>query len=111
MAEINRRDGDAASARYSVLADADCRQVVEFFREADSDVVSLDVLAEELRTPARSSTDPTGLAVQLHHVTLPKLSEAGVLEYDSDEKRVRYSGDGDLESILEDIRTVESEFE
>jgi len=34
----------------------------------------------------------TAIAVSLHHATLPKLADAGLLEYDPRSKTARYSG-------------------
>ena len=48
-------------------------------------------------------------AVLLHHKTLPKLADAGILEYDPRQHDVRYTGHDGLESLLDQIHADESE--
>lgn len=61
---------------------------------------------EERRTGERPRTDQ--VVVTLHHVHIPKLSSAGVCEYDPRSEEIRYRRVGQLESWLERIGTHES---
>lgn len=62
---------------------------------------------EAERTGNRPGRDH--LEATLHHVHVPRLADAGVLEYDSRTQEIRYWGNDRLESWLERIRGDESE--
>lgn len=53
-----------------------------------ADATSLEELAAELHTS--QDVDADTLAVRLHHAVLPRLEDAGVVEYDARNKTVRY---------------------
>lgn len=84
----------------SALSREPNRGVVNFFREFSGDVASLDELAE-YAADSRNGCDarsPEQVAIRLHHVGLPKLADAGVLDYDPRSKTVRWWGHPLLES-------------
>lgn len=76
----------------SILADDACRHAVEYLQTVAEPVASLDEVAEHV---AEQRDDPTvdcldDVAVRLHHMCLPRLDEAGVVDYDSRSHVVRY---------------------
>lgn len=103
------RDESQVSDLFSALADEHCRQVVGYFRSEDTDVATVDELAGHTAAPNDQSTDRKREAVLLHHMTLPKLAGADILEYDPRQQDVRYTGHDGLEPLLDQIRPGESE--
>jgi len=85
--------------RYRLLADPRRRTVlavVTAYSEATT-ATSLGELASDVDRLERSrekadATPREDLLVRLHHVHLPMLDEAGVVDYDSDAKRVVLHG-------------------
>lgn len=64
--------------------------VLEDVHSREEPVVSLDELASSLDAESDASDSRRRLAVHLHHVTLPELDEAGVLDYDASDHRIEY---------------------
>lgn len=58
-----------------------------------ADVATLDALTAHLRDHEAVETDGIDVQVRLHHVTLPKLAENGVIEYDPRSHTARYRGE------------------
>lgn len=76
----------------STLANRNCRFVRSYFRGASEDSASIDDLAAAVTR--RDAADRNRTAIQLHHSTLPKLEEAGIVEYDVRTKTVHYHASG-----------------
>jgi hypothetical protein len=77
---------------YRLLSAERRRELLELFDER-SGHLELDSLATEIaeRSDELDATDAAAVervAVSLHHVHLPKLNDAGVLEYDSRARRI-----------------------
>lgn len=60
---------------------------------------------EEARTGDRPGHDH--VETDLHHTHIPKLEDAGIVEYDTRNKEFRYRGHEDLEAWLDRIRAHE----
>lgn len=124
--ENPRRSEPFLDRALSVLADARCRSLLDFLRDADRGVspaarreggVPVDGLAEfsrlvdELAAAAGGAgATPDGrerFAVEVHHVTLPKLRNAGFVEYDERSGSIRYHRHERFEAILERVDSVE----
>ncbi|MFC6826272.1 DUF7344 domain-containing protein [Halopelagius fulvigenes] len=76
----------------AVLDDTDRRTVVSILAEEDAPV-SLSLLAESVAAETRnvsldgpSRSERERLKIKLHHSHLPKLDEAGVLEYSPEDR-------------------------
>lgn len=80
------------------------RRVLYFLREADG-VASVDEITDALTTEA--DTDTEDVAVRLHHVILPQLSEAGVVAFDRDDEQVRYAGGSFVTELIDWLRDRE----
>lgn len=86
----SRRD-DSTDALFSALANKRRRHVLQYFQSSSDDVASLEELVDAV--PRDERTDGRKrVALRLHHVTLPKLEDAGLLEYDARSNTVRYRG-------------------
>lgn len=66
--------------------------VLKYFQQRPTDVATVDGLAATICDDQQLTDDKSSVAIRLHHVTLPKLDEAGLLEYDARSKTARYRG-------------------
>ncbi|MDS0284618.1 DUF7344 domain-containing protein [Haloarcula onubensis] len=84
------------TTRHRLLADEQRRVIVETLRTASpSGEITLEELAARLvRATARDGgeavDDRRTLSRRLHHVHLPVLADAGLLEYDAETRQVRF---------------------
>lgn len=53
-----------------------------------TDIVELNDLAMMVAERETDEVDPERIAVTLHHIHLPKMADAGVINYDPDTTRV-----------------------
>lgn len=72
-------------------------------READLDELVDYLSGKDHRAPASGER----IALRLHHVHLPKLADTGVIEYNPDERRIRYQGDTSVERILDVLKETD----
>ena len=76
-------DDDTLSAVHDVLASAYRRQVLRYLMAGEDDVASVEDLVDESVDHDETADDRRQIAIKLHHVALPKLAEAGFIEYDA----------------------------
>lgn len=100
------------NAILELLAHHDRRLILRFLSEAPDHTATVDELVNHL---IEEETEQTGkrpgrdqLKMQLHHTHLPKLTEAGVVEYDTRSQELRYWRHERLEDILEYLQSHES---
>ncbi|ELZ20245.1 hypothetical protein C475_20767 [Halosimplex carlsbadense 2-9-1] len=85
-----------ASRLFGALADPDRRVVLYYLRERES--ASLETLADLVTGWTEAGPGPDrpvthdDVRVGLHHVHLPTLDAAGLVDYDPDEGRVTFDG-------------------
>ncbi len=95
-----------------MLADGNRRRVLSYLSDAPADDVTFDELCERLSDSAGRGAGITTqggrdrLALRLHHEHLPKLADAGLVEYDPRRGRVSYSEHPAVESLLHDLATL-----
>lgn len=70
--------------------------------------MAIDDLVDQLHgaeqpTTTDHSLDREELAIQIHHIHLPKLAEYGVVEYDRDRGIVHYLSDEQVETVLDSL--------
>ncbi|USZ67869.1 ArsR family transcriptional regulator [Halorussus salilacus] len=83
-------------AVFDAVGDRECRTLLRHLAETDGGPVAVEDLAERL-----AESDATGrTTARLHHTLLPKLADAGFLDYDADDRTVRYRSDRRLEAVL-----------
>lgn len=79
---------------YDLLANERRRRVCELLAATDRDQLSLGELTDDVVRlgtpdgPTRAARQRRRIAIDLHHVQLPKLDDAGVVEYDPRGKTV-----------------------
>lgn len=91
-----------------LLSNRERRALLAYLREEGDRTVTFDEVVDHL-VAQRSErigeqTDRDHVARSLHHVHVPKLAEAGVVEYDTQDRTIRYRPDSRLETWLERIR-------
>ena len=93
------------NAILEILAHHHRREILRALIEAPSDTATVDELTERL---ARLEADRTGLRpgrdqleVTFHHVHLPKLTDASLVEYDARSATLRYRPHDRVEELLE----------
>lgn len=89
----------------ALVSDQTRRRFIRCLIESDGKAVDLDDVIRSLRRNHLNSTHAsyTGslhLKIELHHIHLPKLDEAGVVDYDARSATVRYHSTGNLEKLV-----------
>ena len=82
------------------------RAIIRYFNQKTADCTSVDDLVEYLASSdskrgATSVGHSERITIGLLHNHLPRLADAGVLEYDQRSETIRYWGDSRLETLLE----------
>ena len=95
----------------TILSNRYRRQVLYCVTEHDDAVVDFDVLIDYLidSDTKRSQEDRERVKLRLHHMVLPKLQDAGILEHDTRSETVRYQGDPLIEEYLSVIAEDEGD--
>ena len=86
------RRADRLDLVFDVLANEHCRRIVRYFADAETNVVSVDTLLDDCLEGSSSPDDRDRLELRFHHVVLPKLVDACVVDYDARSGTVRYRG-------------------
>ena len=99
-----RETGRDIDVVFDVLSDRRRRIVLDYLRDREGERVSVESLADriagwevELYDPASVSTE--SIEIDLVHGHLPKLEQAGLVDFDG--QRVRYRGDDRVERFLD----------
>ncbi|QLH84386.1 DUF7344 domain-containing protein [Halosimplex pelagicum] len=100
-------DEDELDTAFELLADRRRRAVVEFLRAAPRGALDLPALVDAVATECQE--DPDALASSLHHRHLPKLDDAGVVEFDREEGVVSYDSHPLVERCLDVAQSYRSD--
>lgn len=101
MNERVTTDGGHIGVAYSVLADRERRAIVRTLGKSDTSM-TVSTLADRIGDPR----DERPVRVRLYHQHLPKMGDAGVVEYDREDERVSLTPMGHrVHEVL--VRTVE----
>jgi len=103
--EDDEREAD--DSMVAALTDEHQRKVLRHFQNIQTTVASVDELVESLHNPEGPSLARNRIAVRLHHVTLPKLADTGVLEYDSHLRIATYQSTPRSKWIMSILATFE----
>lgn len=96
-------------ATLELLANHDRRRVLGYLMD-DSDGTAtveelVDHVAEKRAERTDDALDTDQIETRLHHVHIPKLADAGVVEYDHRSGEVRYWGEDRLEAWHDRVRS------
>ena len=94
-------------ATFDALANPRCRVALRHLAECD-DALVVDDLVAHLAGEFDEAASETRLGTSLHHTHLPKLDDAGLVEYDPDCGLVRLRDDSRFETLAPAIDALES---
>lgn len=103
----------SVDAMLDILANADRRYLLEFLADQPDNTASFEAAAKHVITEtgrergAQPNHDEVQIDLLHHH--LPKLSDAGVVEYDVRSQTIRYDPDDNLEALFDRVREFEEE--
>lgn len=105
---MTRTDSLDSDDVVRLLASRRRRELLRYLREHPDEAVDLTALVSGVRERCREAGGAdaqTEIQVRLHHSDLPKLEDAGVVEYDQAGSRVIYEGHDGVETLLETLAT------
>ncbi|WP_052368103.1 hypothetical protein [Haloferax sp. ATB1] len=102
----SQQDADRLGELCGVIAKQRRRHVLYCLRDADEATVTVEELVQSLVERAGDG-DRARIERCLHHVSLPKLVNAGVIEHDRRSGCVRYRPSPQLEQLLEQVSALE----
>ena len=87
MSEHEVRHEDVLDTAHRTLSNRTCRLIVRTLAN-EADAVTIEELAAQLRAPdaGTAGKGEDDLAIQLYHRHLPRLDDAGVIRYHTDER-------------------------
>lgn len=93
-----------------ILANPTRRSIIEYLASTTETTVTLEEIAEYIAdgSPDREEVDPELTEIECHHNHLPKLSDAGVLQYDPLMGDVRYNRHRAVEQLLDAVAEIEN---
>lgn len=94
-------------ATFDALANRRCRVALQQLAECD-DALVVDDLVARLSDELDDAVSESRLRTSLHHAHLPKLDDAGLVDYDPDRGLVRFRDDSKFEAISPAIESLES---
>jgi DNA-binding transcriptional ArsR family regulator len=101
----------SVDALLDVLADADRRYLVDYLRDQSDHTASFEAAAKHVITEVarEQGVQPNhdDVQVALHHHHLPKLADAGIVEYDIRSQTIRYHSDERLETLFDRIKELQ----
>lgn len=92
--------GISTDRALRLIGDRRRRTALQYLIANGDTAVEIDRLAADIARKEATGTPRDEFAIELHHHHLPKLSEAGLLEYDAERYRVTYRGDEAIENLV-----------
>lgn len=90
-----------------LVADRRRRQALQHLRQEANGKTTIDDLVDAMRdrdSGADGQTiDGEQHAIQLYHTHLPKLADYGVVDFDPENRAVRYQPDEQIETVLDSL--------
>lgn len=83
MEHATNDDPALRTERLDVSDPTYCRAVLQYFRSHPTEVATVDDLVAFVRDADQPDADETGIAIHLHHAALPRLADAGLVDYDA----------------------------
>lgn len=97
---------------FDVLSVARCRYLIYYLLALDGNVAGFEAAVNAVYRYEAAGTEyddapRENIRVDLHHTQVPRLAEAGILEYDRRQGTLRFRGDPALEEWAEHVRSKE----
>jgi hypothetical protein len=97
------------SLLYMLLADHQRRVLLQCLRNTEASL-SISALVTELtqgdsREPSERDMET---AIAVHHIHLPKLADAGIIEYDQSTQQAAYTAPPQVDALLEEMLVTAS---
>ncbi|WP_456071298.1 DUF7344 domain-containing protein [Haladaptatus caseinilyticus] len=89
------------SKACQILSSSYRRHLLSYLQTRDADVADFDELVTYIHMKSEKEATTEQVRILLLHIHLPKLAKYGVIEYDRQNKDVRYHDDTNLESVLD----------
>lgn len=86
----------------TVLADPHYRSIIFYVRNSSAEAASVADLTSEVETRATEEE----IAIQLHHSALPRLDDAGIIEYDTRTTTARYLDHVIPQTLIENFEAL-----
>lgn len=98
--DINEADDRALNQAFDLLGDQRRRYVLATLYTKPETVLSTDDLADHVLRNDPDATDYDRVRIRLHHQTLPRLAEDGIIDFDSRTDTIRYHGNELIDDFL-----------
>lgn len=101
------------STPFEVLSKRRRRYALFYLMNTSDSVVELEDLADQIEAWERDADEEVPedhrkrLRAELYHIDLPRLADAGILEFDPRSRMVRYRGDDAYEAALKLLATMD----
>lgn len=86
-----------------VLADEYCRTVLQYFRYHSTQVATIDALERFVCDRNGQDAGEAHVGVYLHHSILPRLADAGLVDYDTRSRTAHYRSHPTVEAWLDHV--------
>ncbi|GAA0679234.1 ArsR family transcriptional regulator [Natronoarchaeum mannanilyticum] len=93
---------------YATLADQNRRLILRYLQDAMGNAASRHQLAEHISERSSGPQNAEAVAIQLHHIHLPKLMDAGIVEYEAQAGSVQYTPLPTVETHLDYVDESDS---
>lgn len=103
---MTRRDNAVSKdAAIRLLDNGIRRRVIRILMNTEGEPKTIDDLAASIARPS----EQRAVTIRLHHVDLPMLAEANVIEIEPTSGKVTYTGDEVVEELFESLETRSTE--
>lgn len=93
-------------ATLRALADEHRRVTIRYLMGTPDGTASFDELRDHVTAHSSGDDGPRDVAIRLHHVHLPLLVDADIVDYDPRSETVRYRAASLVENVLSSIEAV-----
>ncbi|PCR91337.1 DUF7344 domain-containing protein [Natrinema ejinorense] len=108
------REPDSIDQSFDVLRDPCRRSLCRYVMQTETAVITheeaVDYVVDRVSASIETTPDRTAVATELRHIHLPKLDEAGLIEYDRESGAVHVDR-ATTEACLEQVRATVAELQ
>ncbi|MBZ6494330.1 DUF7344 domain-containing protein [Natrinema longum] len=104
------KEPDSIDQSFDVLRDPCRRSLCRYVMQTETAVITHEEVVDRVSTSIETTLDRTAVATELRHIHLPKLDEAGLIEYDRESGAVHVDR-ATTEACLEQVRATVAELQ